>query len=138
LEGYGKPTQKKAYEFFKNHINPGSVLLHDKEDSPRKLVGEHSLQSKAYQSAELKKLPDKGNPMERVNRIHFYLTRFFFAQSCFDSNSIEGFINFLSFVMNPPKEKLEKVDILINLGLECTQNITYRELFLKKTSFDDF
>jgi len=34
--------------------------------------------------------------------------------------------------MNPPKEKIEKVDILINWGIECSQNISYRELFLKK------
>ncbi len=70
--------------------------------------------------------------LERVNRIHFYLKRFLFAHSSIDRDSIEGFINLFSFVMNPPKEKLEKVDILINLGLECTQNISYRELFLKK------
>lgn len=132
LEGYGKPTQRKAYESFKDHIKPGSVLIHDKEGSHRKLVEELGLQSRAYQSAELKKLQDKENPMERVNRIHFYLKRFFLAHSSFDRDSIAGFINHFSFVMNPPKEKLEKVDILINLGIGCSQNISYRELFLKK------
>ncbi|MFA6845236.1 MAG: hypothetical protein WCR02_05875 [Sphaerochaetaceae bacterium] len=38
--------------------------------------------------------------------------------ACFSRDSIGGFINLFSFIMNPSKEKLEKVGILINLGLE--------------------
>ena len=134
LVGHGKPSQNTTFEAFKNHIKPGSVLIHDKEGAHRKLVEMLGLQSKAYASAEIKKLADKDNPLERVNRIHFYLKRFFYAHKSFKREDIEGFINLFSFVMNPPAEKLEKVDILFNLGLSCTKNITYRELFLKKNA----
>lgn len=139
LEGYGKPSQKKTCESFKDHIAPGSTLIHDKEEAHRKLIEELRLTSKAYRSEDLKKLADKENPLSRVNRIHFFLKRFFYAHTSFDRDSINGFINLFSFVMNPPEEKLEKVDILINLGLQCTQNISFRELFLKKkANFEGF
>ena len=31
FEGFGKPSQKSTYESFKNHIEQGSTLIHDKE-----------------------------------------------------------------------------------------------------------
>lgn len=114
LEGYGKTTQRKGYEFFMDHIRPGLVFIHDKEGSLRKLVEELGHQSRVYQSTEIKKFLDKRNPMRRVDRIHFYLKRFFLAHSSFERDSIEGFINLFSLVINPPKEKLEKMGILID------------------------
>lgn len=44
---------------------------------------------------------------------------------------IEGFVNLFSFVMNLPVEKLEKVGILLDLGLECTQILRYRDAFMR-------
>lgn len=46
-EGYGRPTQINSYQTFKNHIAPGSVLIHDKERTHRKLINELSLTSQA-------------------------------------------------------------------------------------------
>ena len=40
-EGYGKPSQKISLNSFKNHIKSGSVLVHDKEKTHRKLEPVH-------------------------------------------------------------------------------------------------
>ncbi|RFU94508.1 IS1 family transposase [Sphaerochaeta halotolerans] len=129
LEGNGKPSQKKTYEAFRNHIAKGSLLIHDKEKAHKKLMDELELKSEAYAADRIKKLTDSENPLERVNRIHFFLKRFFYAHSSFQREDIEGFVNLFSFVMNPPVEKLEKVGILLDLGLECTQILRYRDAF---------
>ncbi len=40
VEGYGKPTQKSNFQAFKDHIQSGSTLIHDKETTHKKLVEE--------------------------------------------------------------------------------------------------
>lgn len=129
LEGYGKPSKSKSFEAFRDHIKPGSILIHDKEGAHSKLVDELLLESKAYSSAFLKRLPDKDNPLAKVNRLHFFLKRFFYAHTSFKREEIGNFINLFSFVMNPPSNKLEKVDILINLGLTCTRKLRFRDFY---------
>lgn len=47
FERHRKPTQRKAYESFKDCIMTGSVLIHDKEGSHWKLVEELSFKCKA-------------------------------------------------------------------------------------------
>ena len=48
---------------FKDHIAPGSTIIHDKEYAHKKLVRELSLKSKCYSSKEMKGLADSENPM---------------------------------------------------------------------------
>lgn len=123
LEGCGKPSKGKTYEAFRDHIKPGSTLVHDKEGAHGRLASE------AYSPAEIKKLPDKDNPLGRVNRLHFFLKKFFFAHTSFKRDENGNFVNLFSFVMNPPDKKLEKVDILINLGLAYTRKLRYRDFY---------
>ncbi|MCI7767989.1 MAG: hypothetical protein MSJ26_08455 [Oscillospiraceae bacterium] len=54
VEGFGKPSQKRSYDAFKDHIAPGSTLIHDKEKTHKKLVEKLNLKSVSYLSAELK------------------------------------------------------------------------------------
>jgi hypothetical protein len=58
-EGTGSPSQKKTVETFRNHIKPGSKLIHDEDFAHRKLVKELNLESVVYASKDLKGLPDK-------------------------------------------------------------------------------
>lgn len=132
LEGFGKPSQKKTYMAFKDHIKPGSRLVHDEDQSHNKLVNELGLASVTYNSGYMKALKDDENPMRRVNEIHFLMKRFFYAHSSFKREDIAGFINLFSFVMNPPSEKLEKVERFIDLGLACPRKLTYRDCFMQK------
>jgi transposase-like protein len=139
LEGNGKPSQKKTFEAFKDHIVKNSTLVHDKEQAHKKLVDALDLTSETYAADQIKKLKDADNPLQRVNRIHFFLKRFLSAHTGFKREEIEGFINLFSFVMNPPEDKLEKVGILLDLGLECAQILRFRDVFGRKNEpFEGF
>ena len=132
VEGLGKPSQAKSYATFINHIRPGSTLIHDKEATHRKLVKELNLKSVDYLSADIKGLPDKENPLQPVNHIHALLKRFLNAHSGFSRDELSGYLNLFAFVMNPPSERLEKVEEIVNLAFENPKSIRYREKFSKK------
>ena len=82
--GQGKPSKLRVYDAFKDHIVSGSTLIHDKEKAHDLLVQKLNLNSIAYDSRSLKGLPDKQNPLERVNRIHALLKLFLYSHSGFD------------------------------------------------------
>ncbi|GHU74350.1 hypothetical protein AGMMS49992_15530 [Clostridia bacterium] len=76
LEGTGRPSQAKTFEVFGNHIDRGSHLIHDDDNSHRRLIKKLSLDSTVYPSTTLKGLPDNENPMNPVNRVHAILKNF--------------------------------------------------------------
>ena len=118
MERLGKPSQKRSYDTFKDHIAPGSTLIHDKEKTHKKLVEELNLKSVNYSSSELKGLADSENPLDPVNRIHCLLKMFLNAHSGFCREEIQNYLNLYSFVINSPSDHLEKVEKIINLVFE--------------------
>jgi len=129
VEGNGKPSQKKTFEAFRNRIEPGAVLIHDKESAHRKLVKELSLKSVSYASKDLKKLPDKDNPMNPVNRSHAILKKFLNSHNGFNRDNIQGYLNLFAFVTNPPADLLEKVELVIEMAFKNPKTLRYREFF---------
>jgi len=129
VEGAGQPTQKKTLETFRNHIKPGSILIHDEEDAHTKLVKELSLESKAYSSKDLKGLADKDNPLNPINRCHDILKKFLNAHSSFDRDNLQGYLNLFAFVTNPPVDMLEKVELVIKLAFQNPNLLRYRDFF---------
>ena len=129
VEGDGKPTQKKTAETFRGHIEKGSTLVHDGESAHKKLIAELSLGSKSYSSKELKKLPDAENPLNPVNRVHAILKNFLDAHSGFDRSELQNWLNLFAFISNPPKDFLEKVDLIINLAFQNPKLLRYRDFF---------
>ena len=108
LEEFGKPSQKKTYEAFKDHIEPGSKLIHDKDNSHKQLIEKLELSEEAYDSKEIKKLPDSQNPLNKVNTIHSLIKKFFYAHSSFNRDSIKGYIDLFPFMMNQRMTGLKK------------------------------
>jgi transposase-like protein len=137
FEGTGKPSQKKTFETFRNHIQPGSTLIHDKEAAHRKLVSDLSLESIAYASKDLKGLTDNDNPMNPVNRVHDILKKFLNAHSGFNRANIQGFLNLFAFVTNPPVDLLEKVELVVNLGFQNPKLLRYRDFYGVNSGFFD-
>ena len=127
--GTGQPTQKQTFETFRNHIKPGSILIHDEEIAHAKLVKELSLDSRAYTSKDLKDLPDKDNPLNPVNRCHDILKKFLNAHSSFDRGNLQGYLNLFAFVTNPPLDLLEKVELIIKMAFENPKSLRYRDFF---------
>jgi hypothetical protein len=138
VEGFGKQSQSKTFETFKNHIKPDSTLIHDKEVTHRKLVNELSLSSIAYSSKELKGLPDKENPLNPVNRVHAVLKKFLNAHSGFDRDALQGYLNLFAFVSNPPTDMLEKVELVVQMGFQNPKLLRYRDLYPTATDVDEF
>ncbi len=135
VEGTGKPTQKKTLELFRNHIKPGSTLIHDKESAHNKLVKELSLKSVSYDSKDLKGLPDNDNPLNPVNRVHAILTKFLNSHSGFKRSDLQGYLNLFALVSNPPSDLLEKVEIVIKMAFQNPKLLRYRDFYAANTEF---
>ena len=138
LEGTGKPSQKKTFEAFRGHIEPGSTLIHDKESAHAKLVRELALNSVVYASKYLRGLPDKDNPMNPVNSCHDILKKFLNAHSSFLREDLQGYLNLFAFISNPPVDLLEKVELVIKMAFENPRVLRYRDLFPSVTSDTEF
>lgn len=129
LEGKGQPTARKSYIAFKDHIAPGSTLVHDKGKVHGLLIDKLKLVDEAYDGDEIKKLPDNDNPLCRVNEAHARLKNFLYAHNSFERNSMQGYLNLFSFVMNPPSDHLEKVELLLNRALMTRKMLRYRSFY---------
>lgn len=130
FEGFGKPSQKRSYETFKDHIASGSTLIHDKEKAHKKLTEKLELKCVSYSSSDLKGLADSENPLDPVNRIHCLLKMFLNAHSGFCRDEIQDYLNLYSFVINSPSDHLEKVEKIINLVFENPKLLKYRDQFI--------
>jgi transposase-like protein len=133
LEGTGKPSQKKTLEAFQGHIEHGAHLIHDDDNSHKRLVDKLSLKSTVYSSKYLKGLPDNENPMNPVNRVHAILKNFLNSHSGFKREDIQGYLNLFSFVTNPPPELLKKVEHVIDLGFQNPKLLRYRDFYEANT-----
>jgi hypothetical protein len=83
----------------------------------------------ALRSIQVKHLRDRDNPLERVNRIHYLLKNFLYAHTSFDRDRLQGYLNLFAFVMNPPVDNLEKVEILLILAFQNPKTLRYREFY---------
>jgi hypothetical protein len=133
-EGLGKTSGAKTLAAFGSHIAPGSTLVHDKENGHNKLVRELGLTSMAYDSREICKLPDRDNPLRKVNRLCFLLKLFLNAHSGFDRDDLDGYLDIFWVMMNPPEHKMEKAAFVLNRAMHNPKSLAYREFYKKKPS----
>lgn len=133
VEGFGKTSQKKTKDTFINHIKAGSHLIHDKEKSHKILIKELKLTDKSYDANKLKKYKDKDNPLNPINRQCYLLKRFLRSHSGFDRDDIQYYINLYCFISNPPVNKLEKVEIILNRAIDFTKSLKYRDFYTSKS-----
>ena len=120
-------------EIFGRHILPGSTLITDKHRGHRKLVHELSLDNIEYDSKLLKGIPDEDNPLNPVNQKHNMLQKFLKAHSGFNRDELDDYLNLFVFITNPPMDKLEKIDILLNLAFQSAVSLKYRDYFRRKS-----
>lgn len=133
IEGLGKTSKEKTYNTFKTHIKPKSKLIHDDEKSHKKLVKELNLIDQSYNSLWLKTKTDKDNPLRPINHQCDLIRQFLNTHSGFDRDDLQGYLNLYCFMNSNHKNKLEKVDELLNLALSTDITLKYREFFdLKK------
>lgn len=125
--GRGKPSGGRALAAYGPHIEPGSTLVHDMENAHNMLVRELGLASEAYNSKEIRGLPDRENPLRDVNRLHFLLKRFLDAHRGFDRARIAGWLDLFSVSVNPPKGAMAKAAMVLDRAMWCPKTLRYRE-----------
>lgn len=125
----GKPSESIAYNTFCNHIEPNSTIYHDKDNSHSKLINDLSLKHYAFDSKLIKNLDSDSNPLNRINNLHNLLKQFLYAHSGFNRDHLQDFLNLFTFIMNPPKEKLEKIKLLIDKSFTIHKTLKYRDFY---------
>ena len=132
-EGLGIQTsRRKTYETFIDHIEKGSVLIHDKERCHSILIEPLCLTSVSYSSAECKKLKDEDNPLQPINDQCNLLKQFLNSHRGFSRAYLQDYLNLYAFMTNPPYDKLEKIEYLINCVINNVKIIRYRDVMSKK------
>lgn len=133
-EGLGINTSyRKTLDTFIDHIQPGSILIHDKERAHDILIEQLSLISESYNSQYCKKLPDKDNPLQPINDQCNLLKQFLKAHRGFSREYLQDYLNLYTFITNPPYNRLEKIEYLLNYVANNVKTIRYREVMSQKS-----
>lgn len=133
-EGLGKTSGSKTVAAFENHIECGSLLVHDMEKGHRKLVSKLGLAEEAHNSKLIVGLKDRENPLGKVNHLCFLLKRFLNSHSGFDRSDLDGYLNLFSVMMNAPESKMEKVELVLNRAMANPKTLRFRDFYNVKPS----
>jgi transposase-like protein len=135
-EGLGKTSSAKTVAAFGEHIERGSLLIHDMEKGHRSLVRKLGLSQESYNSKLLSKLDDEDNPLGNVNRLCYLVKRFLDSHSGFDRDDLSGYLDVFSVMMNPPENKMEKVVSVLNRAMSNPNTLRFRDFYNLKPSSD--
>ena len=133
LEGKGtSPSYRKTYEAFIGHIKEGSDLIHDKQRAHNVLIEPLKLRSHAYDSKECKKLPEKDNPLKPINDQCNLLKQFLNSHRGFSRDHLQDYLNLYAFIANPPHDRLEKIEYILNYVISNEKTVRFRDIMSKK------
>ena len=135
--GLGKPSAERAKAAYCPHLSGGIVLVHDRENSHNAVVRELGLVSEAYDSREIKRLPDEENPLWKVNRLCFLPGLFLDGHTGFDRANFSGWLDLFSVMMNPPENRLEKVALVLDRAMASQKTLRYRDFYRQTPSSDE-
>ena len=79
-----------------------------------------------YDSKEIRRLPDSKNPLNRVNQMCRLVQMFLHSHSGFPRFGIQGYLNMFRVMTNPPDNKYEKIERLLDLGIRKSVLLRYR------------
>lgn len=127
--GRGKPGGARALAAYGPHIEPGSTLVHDRENAHGRLVREPGLASEAHDARLLARLPDREDPLRDVNRLHFPLKAFLDRHRGFDRGGLAGWLDLFSVVANPPSGATGKAALALDRATSSPKTLRYRELY---------
>lgn len=125
-------SYKKTCDTFIDHIEKGSSLIHDKERCHNILIEPLDLSSFACNSNECKKLKDEDNPLQPINDQCNLLKQFLNSHRSFSREYLQDYLNLYAFISNPPYDKLEKIEYLINCIISNVKIIRYRDVMSQK------
>lgn len=123
--GKGKPTGEEILKAFSTRIEPGSVLVHDGENSHRALVETLSLKEEVHASEETAGLKDSENPKEPVNAVHRHLKEFMRSHSNFCRGDLPGWLDLFWMIRRYPDEE-EFAKAVIARAFLSRKTVRYR------------
>lgn len=126
VEGKGKPSQKHTWKAFGSHIEMGSLLIHDGDNSHSVLVKKLELNEEVHTTAETKGLKDEENPLFPINNVHFILKEFLNAHAGFNRDDLQDYLNFFCFVSRKIS-KFEKVEELMEIAFRKSNFLRFRD-----------
>ncbi len=126
VEGKGRATKNGIRSIFASHITYGATLSHSMEQAHNTLVELLELESITYDVREIKKLPDEANPLHMINQYSRKLKMFLRSHAALIGDNLQDYLNFFSFMMNPPHDKQKKIEEFMTRALHCRITHRYR------------
>ena len=133
-ENTSKPSLRSTWNTFCTHIQEGSHLIHDGEKSHSVLIEKLHLTSEVYDADVIKMFKDEDNPLDSINEIHSLAKRFMTAHGGYNRDNLQDWMNLISFILNEPNDRYEKVDLFFNMALNSPIRVKYRDVMSKKVS----
>jgi transposase-like protein len=130
--GKGKPSVSRMIKAFDGHLEEGSTVIHDGENSHSELIRKFKLKEKVYPTKQTKNMTDKDNPLYPINQIHFLLKAFLNTHSGFNRKDLQSYLDFFCLKVNPPYDELAKIELLLEFSLSEEKNLTYRSFYAHK------
>ena len=131
-ENTSKPSSKSTLDTMKCHIKPKSKLIHDGEHSHQVLIDELNLEEEFVKSSYQEYLNEKDNPLTPINKIHSYIKKFMRNHEGFSRDNLQDWMNLISFILNDPENRYDKLKIFLKLAISSPKRVKYRDVMSKK------
>lgn len=119
--GTSKPSKASTLRTYEPHIESGSTIIHDDENTHEVLVRTLELNSIVHPTSETKGLPDEENPLNKVNELHRLLKTFMKSHGGYDRENMQEWLNLFWFIMNDPKDRYDKVLKFVKIAILSPQ-----------------
>lgn len=133
VEYTSKPSDTSTWNALGNHIARNSHLIHDGERSHGILIRELELTSEVYKTDVTKEMASRDNPLYPINHIHDLAKRFMRAHGGYDRDNLQDWMNLISFILNKPEDRYEKIEKFIILALNSPLRVKYRDVMTNKS-----
>lgn len=131
--GRGKPDGERMLAALGPHIEEGSHIVHDGENSHSLLISELCCTEEVHPTSETKGLPDSKNPMDTINEVHRFLKRFMARHGSFKRDDLADWMNLFWFVFTCFGRKDLAVNRFLKMAVKCRKIMRYRVVMRKKS-----
>lgn len=136
VSGQGKPSGERACNAHCPNLALGLALVHDKGNAHSAVIRKLNLVSEAYDARIIKKLPDRENPLWKVNCLCLLSRPFLNAHTGFNRSNFAGWLNLFSLMMNPPEDRLQKAALALDRAMAFPNTLRRRDYYQQDPSPD--
>lgn len=119
--GHGKPSSTRIYKVLKEHIDSGSVIVHDGDRSHAMLIEKLNLKSETYIANTTSQ--DYLEKMALINNLCSWIKRYLYRFIGMDLKNLQSYLNWFVYLfrVKDSKDKWPKTErILRHLALDFT------------------